>query len=137
MKIFWTTLMAFTILWTGCTAAGPINFENPDANYAWKVHDPQRPIPPTVTPGEQDHLPPSDAIILFDGKDLSAWKGTKQPDQPAPWKLGNGYIEVLPGSGDIQTLRQLPAPYRMGHALSSQGVRAGSWQQRSLFDGPV
>ncbi len=103
MKTFWTTLMAFTILWTGGTATGPINFENPDANYAWKVHDPQRPIPPTVTPGEQDHLPPSDAVILFDGKDLSAWQGTKQPDQPAPWKLENGYIEVLPGSGDIQT----------------------------------
>ena len=43
---------------------------------------------------------PKDAIVLFDGKDLSQWVkcGT---DQPAGWKIENGYTQVAPGTGDI------------------------------------
>src|SRR6516162_11935604 len=40
----------------------------------WKVHDADRPVPPVVTPGAQYGAPPSDAIVLFDGKDLSKWE---------------------------------------------------------------
>ncbi|HEY2587213.1 MAG TPA: DUF1080 domain-containing protein [Tepidisphaeraceae bacterium] len=45
----------------------------------WKVHDMERPVPPVVKPGtfstpEQPGQPPSDAIVLFDGKDLSQWQ---------------------------------------------------------------
>lgn len=45
---------------------------------------------------------PADAIVLFDGKDLSKWVrcGT---DQPAGWKVENGYTQVVPGTGDICT----------------------------------
>ena len=45
---------------------------------------------------------PKDAIVLFDGKDLSQWVkcGT---DQPACWKVENGYTQVAPGTGDICT----------------------------------
>ena len=40
----------------------------------WKVHDMDRPRPPKVTPGPYvNEAPPSDAIVLFDGKDLSQW----------------------------------------------------------------
>ena len=39
----------------------------------WHVHDPDRPHPPVVTPGATPYAPPSDAIVLFDGKDLSKW----------------------------------------------------------------
>ena len=42
----------------------------------WKVHDESRPHPPVVTPGATDNDPPSDAIVLFDGTDLTAWKYT-------------------------------------------------------------
>src|SRR5690242_10525472 len=39
-------------------------------NTRWRIHDPDRPQPPTVTPGETVSVPaPSDAIVLFDGKD--------------------------------------------------------------------
>src|SRR6267154_2267027 len=46
----------------------------------WHVHDPARPQPPVVTPGamfSQNANPPSDAIVLFDGKDLSHWRDKK------------------------------------------------------------
>ena len=44
----------------------------------WHVHDPDRPHPPVVTPGATPYAPPSDAIVLFDGKDLSKWAQTRQ-----------------------------------------------------------
>jgi len=43
---------------------------------------------------------PSDAIILFDGKDLSEWV-CRGSGEPAKWKVENGYMEVVPGTGDI------------------------------------
>ncbi|MDQ2944348.1 MAG: DUF1080 domain-containing protein [Acidobacteriota bacterium] len=73
------------------------------------VHDPNRPHPPVVTPSAEPGGPPSDAMVLFDGKDLSKWSGhpssiTKAGQSgPAEWKLENGYIEVVPGTGDIST----------------------------------
>ncbi|MGA2145964.1 MAG: hypothetical protein ABSH49_13485 [Bryobacteraceae bacterium] len=39
----------------------------------WHVHDPDRPHPHVVTPGKEPGASPSDAIVLFDGKDLSKW----------------------------------------------------------------
>jgi len=78
----------------------------------WHQHDPNRPQPPVVTPGatfSQDAPPPSDAEVLFDGKDLSKWQGglEKNPNwtnQPASWKVQDGYVEVSPPDGtDIRT----------------------------------
>jgi len=42
-----------------------------------------------------------DAHRLFDGKDLSAWQQAN--GKPIAWKLGDGYFEDLPGSGNIVT----------------------------------
>lgn len=72
----------------------------------WKLHDRSRPQPPTVTSGEcstQDHpgAPPSDAVVLYNGHDLSNWQSVK--GGPAKWKPENGYFEVAPGTGDIET----------------------------------
>ena len=39
----------------------------------WHVHDPVRPHPIVITPGALPGAPPSDAVVLFDGKDLSKW----------------------------------------------------------------
>ena len=74
----------------------------------WRVHDLHRPHPPVVTPGAKPGDPPSDAIILFDGTDLSRWvtRGRKQDagkTLPPQWKLGDGYFEVVPGTGDLIT----------------------------------
>lgn len=69
----------------------------------WKIHDMKRPHPAAVAPGKNDlpAPPPSDAIVLFDGKDLSQWSDMK--GEPAKWKVENGYMEIAKGSGDIRT----------------------------------
>lgn len=66
----------------------------------YKVHDKMRPRPRIVTPGATENQPPSDAIVLFDGADLSGWVGS---DGDAAWKVENGYMEVVPKSGGIET----------------------------------
>jgi len=62
------------------------------------------PQPPVVTPGKacKEAIPaPSDAIILFDGKDLSQWENQK--GEPAEWTVHDGVFTVKKGTGDIQT----------------------------------
>ena len=71
----------------------------------WKVHDSARPQATVITPGtestqEQPGQAPCDAVILFDGTDLSGWKGR---DGDAQWKVENGYMEVVPTTGNIET----------------------------------
>ena len=66
----------------------------------------RRPHPPVVTPGRpgtQDRAgtSPSDAVVLFDGDDLDAWYGPGK--KPARWKVENGYMEVAPKAGTIET----------------------------------
>jgi hypothetical protein len=69
----------------------------------WHVHDGKRPQPEIVTPpvGNQGapDTAPSDAVVLFDGKDLSHWR-TGSGD-PITWKLVDGTMEVVRGAGDI------------------------------------
>jgi hypothetical protein len=63
----------------------------------WRVHDGTRPQPRKVeTEGR-----PSDAIVLFDGKDLSQWRTAK--GEPAPWKIEGDAMVVTRKGGDILT----------------------------------
>jgi len=57
--------------------------------------------PPIITPGKTNADPPSDAIVLFGGRDLSRWRAND--GGPAKWTIKDGYIEVAPGAGDITT----------------------------------
>ena len=68
----------------------------------WHVHDPARPQPPVVTPGSFSQMapPPSDAIVLFDGSDLSHWLD-KKSGGPALWTVENGV--AVSAKGDIMT----------------------------------
>jgi hypothetical protein len=68
----------------------------------WRIHDAARPHPPVVTPGATASAPPSDAIVLFDGRDLSKFahsKGGQLLD--AQWAVRDGYMEVVPKTGSI------------------------------------
>ncbi len=57
-----------------------------------------------ITPAKILGNAPSDAIILFDGKNLDQWVSQKDVDKPAGWKIvDKDYMEVVPGSGAIQT----------------------------------
>ncbi len=65
----------------------------------WPQHSMDRPRPPVVNPGP----PPSDAVVLFNGKDLSQWRS--QDSTAAKWTVQNGYMEVKAGTGMIQSAR--------------------------------
>ncbi len=69
----------------------------------WAVHDLDRPHPPVVHPGpETSPAPvPSDAVVLFDGKDLAKWEDGK--GEPARWKIEKGFMEVVAKTGSIRT----------------------------------
>jgi len=70
----------------------------------WPIHDMRRPRPVVVDPGAGSLPvpPPADAIVLFDGADLKKWK--QASGEPAQWTVRDGYFEVKPGTGDLQTL---------------------------------
>lgn len=61
------------------------------------------PLPPLVTPGNIVMEAPSDAIILFGGKDLDQWRSVANPGQPAGWTVGNGFFTVNKKHGNIET----------------------------------
>lgn len=70
----------------------------------WHVHDSDRPRPKVITPGEkfsQTASAPSDAVVLFDGKDLSKWQSGRGGE--APWIVRDGYMETKAKSGIIRT----------------------------------
>src|SRR5436305_12188528 len=76
----------------------------PDDHHPWAVHDRNRPQPKLVTPGtfstqEQPGKPPSDAVILFEGTDLSHWEADEGEGVPTKWVVKNGAMECVPGSG--------------------------------------
>ena len=81
-------------------------FAQPDPN--WIDHDRTRPLPPVVTPGtastpDKAGTAPSDAVVLFDGKDLSQW--SDMDGKPTKWIVRDGYMECVKGSGYVRTVQ--------------------------------
>jgi hypothetical protein len=105
----------------------------------WRVHDRERPQPRKVTPGHPIPTPlaPSDAIVLFDGKDLSKWnagggRGTTAVTEPQ-WKIVDGHAEMRGGIvtkesfGDIQLHVEWMTPpvedaTRVGQQRGNSGI---------------
>ena len=98
-RISRTALVAggvLSVVGLGCLAGSA-----PKTKYS--VHDKDRPHPPVVTPAPRFGQPPSDAIVLFDGKDLSQWRSDKG-NGPASWKIvDNDYMVVPSKAGGIHT----------------------------------
>ncbi|HEV2348874.1 MAG TPA: DUF1080 domain-containing protein [Terriglobia bacterium] len=96
-------MMANISYFTGSRVAAQTVVTTPGG---WKIHDRNRPQPVVITPGEcstQNHAgrPPSDAIVLFNGKDLDNWESIN--GGPAKWTVGDGYFATVPKTGNIRT----------------------------------
>src|SRR5579872_199438 len=99
-------LLCAVIVSTLKISFGPDCLAQPDPN--WIEHDRDRPLPAMVTPGrsgtdEQPGTPPSDATVLFDGKDLPQWSG--MDGSPTKWIVRDGYMECAKDSGYVRTLQ--------------------------------
>lgn len=88
-----------------CAMAIPLYSQQPAAGTA-KPEDTEvwQPEPKVVTPGATCGAPPSDAIVLFDGKNLDEWVSA-QDKSPAKWNVENGVLTVNKGTGNIETKR--------------------------------
>lgn len=96
--------------------------QGPRSPIAWEVHDPNRQLPPVVTPGPapaEPAAPPSDAVILFGGQpnDLAKWSSAGSPEDLQTWKIENGilvagkkYIRTKDAFGDCQLHIEWMAP---------------------------
>jgi hypothetical protein len=90
------------------------------------------PEPKVVTPGATCDAPPSDAIVLFDGKNLDEWVSVKDKS-PAPWIVHDGIVTVskAEGSGNIETKRkfkdyQLHIEWRIPENISGTSQARGN-----------
>ena len=90
------------------------------------------PVPAIVTPGATNTAPPSDAIILFDGKNQSEWVSA-QDQTPAQWVVANGILTVskAPGVGNIETKHkfkdyQLHLEFRIPANITGSGQARGN-----------
>ena len=100
----------------------------------WHVHDPARPHPPVITPGAAPGAAPSDAFVLFDGRDLSQWAhhgtGADRNQLLAPkWVVRDGYFETGAGTGSLYT-REGFGDIQLHVEWASPSVVAGNSQGR-------
>lgn len=88
------------------------------------------PVPKVVTPGATNSDAPSDAIILFDGKNLDQWVSAKD-STPAKWTVEDGYFTVKKGTGNIRTRQsfsdyQLHIEWRIPKNITGSGQARGN-----------
>jgi len=89
------------------------------------------PVPPVVTPGKTCGDAPSDAIILFDGKNLDEWRSVKDTMAAAGWTVENGVLTVNKKNGNIETKRsfldyQLHIEWKIPETITGTGQARGN-----------
>ena len=96
-----------------------------------KLTEVYSPVPPVVAPGRNPGDPPSDAIILFDGKDLNQWRSVKDTMAAAGWTLANGVMTVNKSAGNIETKQrflnyQLHIEWKIPENITGKGQARGN-----------
>jgi hypothetical protein len=125
MRIFLSVpIMLVGIVSTHCVFAQEAPKPKPEDTEVWQ------PVPKVVTPGADCDAPPSDAIILFDGKNLDQWVSAKDKS-PAKWIVAHGVITVNKAAGDIETKRsfrdyQLHIEWRVPENITGSGQARGN-----------
>lgn len=89
------------------------------------------PVPKIITPGSAYGVPPSDAIVLFDGKNLDQWVPTKDTASNNKWTVADNAMTVNKANGDLQTKRsfmdfQLHIEYRIPLNITGTGQARGN-----------
>ncbi len=112
--------------------ASSIVYAAQQARSKWKRGDGSRPMPRVVTPGKHLGDAPSDAVVLFDGTDMSQWVTDK--GEPPRWTVKDGYMQVVPKTGYHRTKRSFgdcqlhvewsadPTSTKTGQGRSNSGV---------------
>jgi len=127
MRIEFVTLLACIMLRAGT----PLLAQQQAASTA-KPEDTEQwqPEPKIVTPGADSTSPPSDAIILFDGKNLDEWVSA-QDHSPAKWIVHDGVVTVNKAVGNIETKRsfhnyQLHLEWKVPENITGSGQARGN-----------
>jgi hypothetical protein len=89
-----------------------------------------KPVPNVVTPGKTFSTAPSDAIVLFNGKNLDEWVSAKD-QSPAKWKIAGDALTVDKSAGDIKTKRnfssyQLHIEWKVPADITGEGQSRGN-----------
>lgn len=118
MNFSLASALTLTALCGAITVHAQTNMKPSDTEY-------YSPVPPTITLHSGI---PSDAIVLFDGKDLSKWKSEKGK---ANWTVVNNSLEVKPGSGNIETAEhfsdfQLHIEWKSPELIKGEGQGRGN-----------
>ncbi len=109
----------------GATSQGTMSDKpKPEETEVWQ------PVPKVVTPGATCGAPPSDAIVLFDGKNLDQW-GEVEDKSPAKWIVADGVMTVNKSAGNIETKRsfknyQLHIEWKIPENVTGSGQGRGN-----------
>jgi hypothetical protein len=129
-RILVLATLAFSIL-SACAHQAPASAQSTAAAPS-KPSDTEvwAPVPRVVAPGRTDAVPPSDAIVLFDGRDLSEWVATRDKS-PARWQVADGVMTVNKSAGNIETKRrftdyQLHLEWRIPENITGAGQARGN-----------
>src|SRR5262245_20575614 len=97
-------VLALTVLALGL---GPASALRPTAQQPPRPEDTEvwAPVPRVVVPGATNSDAPSDAIVLFDGKNLDEWVSVRDRG-PAKWMVTDGIVTVTKAAGNIETKRR-------------------------------
>ena len=119
MKYIWAITFLFMIMTTAFSQEKP----DPKDTEVW---DPE---PKVIAPGKSPDAPPSDAIVLFDGRNLDDW--IDKDGKTAKWTVADGAMTVSKGTGDIKTKQtfgdiQLHIEWRTPAKVEGEGQGRGN-----------